>query len=113
MKTLIGLIAAGLVSLGCVGTAGADTVIEVVTPQEQVQQVVIVEVVPPPPIVEVIPVRPSPRHTYRTGYWHWNGVKYVWFGGRWYYRPYHRWVAPHYIRVGGRIRFHAGFWVRR
>jgi hypothetical protein len=59
-----------------------------------------VRVAPPAPIVETIPVAPSPRHVWVTGYHRWDGRAYVWVPGH-YVVPrghYRVWVAGHWNR---------------
>ena len=35
----------------------------------------------PPPRREFVPPPPGPRVVWEPGHWHWNGFRYVWFGG--------------------------------
>jgi hypothetical protein len=36
----------------------------------------------PPPRYEPLPPPPGDRYIREPGHWHWNGVQYVWIGGR-------------------------------
>ena len=45
---------------------------------------------PPPPRAEVMLVRPSPRHVWIAGYWHWQGNRYGWVRGHWMLPPRER-----------------------
>jgi hypothetical protein len=57
-------------------------------------------------------MRPSSRHIWIAGYWHWAGNHYAWVRGHWVLPPHEGavWVAPHVEhRPGGNI-FIAGFW---
>lgn len=61
---------------------------------------VYVRVAPPAPIVEVVPVAPSPRHVWVGGYHRWDGRAYVWVPGRHILPPRPRavWVPGHWAR---------------
>jgi WXXGXW repeat (2 copies) len=48
----------------------------------QAHIVVVVGVAPPAPIVETVPAPPVAGYVWRSGYWSWNGVRYVWLPGR-------------------------------
>jgi hypothetical protein len=49
----------------------------------------------PAPRVEVVPVPPPGRRVvWEPGHWHWNGIRYVWIGGR--YIPFRRRYV-HYV----------------
>ena len=82
-------------------------------PAPEPAQPVEVEVAPPTPIVEVRPALPFAGAVWIPGYWHWNGARHVWVGGR-YSAPragyaweparwephgrFHRWVPGHWRR---------------
>jgi hypothetical protein len=71
-------------------------------------QEVEVEVVraPPPPQIEVIPVRPSPRHFWVHGYWGWTGAVHYWVPGRYeVVRPGWGWSEAHWVATGPRYHF--------
>ena len=53
----------------------------------------------PAPRVEHVPPPPGPHMVWEPGHWHWDGVRYVWFGGRYVEtRPhYHHWVEGHWV----------------
>jgi hypothetical protein len=48
---------------------------------------VVVEAAPPPPIEEIRPAVPFAGAVWIPGYWHWNGHRHVWVGGRFSPRP--------------------------
>ena len=76
------------------------------------QPEVVVETAPPPPIVEVRPPAP-PNATWIPGYWHWNGTRHVWVGGRWSAaKPGMRWQPDHWVREGNRWKMERGRWVK-
>lgn len=75
---------------------------------------IIVREAPPPLRVDVMLARPSPRHVWIAGYWHWQGNGYGWVRGHWVLPPREGavWVAPHFeARAGGSV-FITGFWRR-
>jgi hypothetical protein len=77
------------------------------------QEVVEVEVVkaPPAPVVEVIPVAPSPRHFWIHGFYGWNGTAHYWVPGRYeVIRPGWGWSESRWVGVGGRYHFYPGHW---
>jgi len=37
---------------------------------------------PPPMRYEAVPAPRGERFVWEPGHWHWNGARYVWFGGR-------------------------------
>lgn len=71
---------------------------------------------PPPDRYERVPPPPGGRYVWVPGHWHWNGVRYVWIGGRyvvreagwghyepgrWVWRPgmgRYVWVPAHWVR---------------
>lgn len=66
---------------------------------------------PPAPRVEVVPVRPSPRHFWIPGYWGWNGTAHYWLPGRYeLMRPGWGWSEAHWVEVGNRYHFYPGHW---
>lgn len=73
---------------------------------------VIVEAAPPPPLVEVRP--PGPPHAvWIPGYWHWNGKRHTWVGGRWSaQKPGMKWQPDHWERQGNRWHMVRGRWAR-
>jgi hypothetical protein len=64
----------------------------------------------PPPRYEPLPPPPGDRYVWEPGHWHWNGVQYVWIGGRYVIRlmRYHHWVDGRWIWSP-----QAGSWVWR
>jgi hypothetical protein len=72
----------------------------------------VVEVAPPALRVEVMPLRPSPRHFWIPGYWAWGPQGYLWYGGRWEIeRPGWRWAPARWFHDGRRWHFARGhFW---
>jgi hypothetical protein len=76
-----------------------------------VQEIIVREPMPPPR-EEVVIVRPSARHVWVAGYWHWEGNRYGWVRGHWMLPPREGvvWVAPRVEhRPGGNV-FIGGFW---
>ena len=53
---------------------------------------------PPPRVVRVQPVAPGPGYTFVQGYWYPVGGRYRWHEGYWSRPPYEgaRWVGPGY-----------------
>jgi hypothetical protein len=53
----------------------------------------------PPPRYEPPPPPPGDRYIWEPGHWHWNGVQYVWFRGRYVIREmrYHNWVDGRWV----------------
>ena len=92
--------------------------------------VIIERGVMPPPRVEVIPVAPSPRHSWVRGHWAWRGGGWAWIPGHYIVGvvpevpvevveviparpgPEHYWVKGHHIWEGGRWTWHRGVWLR-
>jgi hypothetical protein len=74
-----------------------------------------VRIGPPVARVEVVPIRPSPRHVWIRGYWGWDGYHHVWVPGRYvlvrrgYFYREPRWEAA----GRGHWRWHRGGWYRR
>jgi hypothetical protein len=66
---------------------------------------------PPAPFSEVRAAPAAPGMVWVEGYWHWNGVQYVWIPGHWESPPPGQtWLAPRYVVVEGRYVYHAGRW---
>ena len=59
---------------------------------------IIIGVTPPALQAEIVPPVPGPGWAWRPGYWRWNGVRYVWVGGRYLRGPRAGavWVAGHW-----------------
>jgi hypothetical protein len=76
--------------------------------------VVRVRVAPPAPIVETIPVAPSPRHVWTQGHWQWSPAqgRHIWAPG--YYqlpaRPGQIWVHARWVNQGGEWVYAPGHW---
>ena len=72
----------------------------------------VVKKAPPPLRVEVISVRPSPRHVWVTGYWLWEADTYIWMPGAWMAPPEPAavWIAPRYESRSGVSIFISGYW---
>ena len=73
-----------------------------------------VRVVPPAPMVETVPVAPSPRHIWVPGYHRWEANRHVWVPGT-YRVPapgYRRWEPHRWEQRGGYYHFRAGGWRR-
>jgi hypothetical protein len=64
-----------------------------------------VALTPPPPIVETPPPPPAPGYVWTSGYWSWDGVKYVWVPGRYVVAPF-----PDAVWVGGGWVHHGPHW---
>jgi WXXGXW repeat (2 copies) len=61
----------------------------------------------PAPRYEAVPPAPGPRVIWEPGHWHWDGVRYVWIGGRYVEaRPHYHHYAP-----GRWVAGHQGRWV--
>ncbi len=63
---------------------------------------------PPPPREYVQPEAPAPGYVWVDGYWYPVGGRYRWHGGYWTRPPYEgaMWVGPHHDGA----RFFAGYW---
>ena len=89
-----------LVQSGCVATV-----------EERSPRVAYVGGPPPQPLLEPQGAPSSPGMVWVDGYWHWNGVKYLWIPGHWENPPPGRvWSPPMYSVVDGRYVYHAGRW---
>lgn len=98
---LCALLGTGLAGAAMASPAQARAVVEVS-----------VRSAPPPPRVERVVVRPG--YVWSPGYWHWNGRRHVWVGGRYVLaRPGYVYVGPRWEHRGPGYRFHRGYWVRR
>ncbi len=53
----------------------------------------------PPPRYEPVPAAPGPRVIWEPGHWQWDGVRYVWVGGRYVERRphYHRYLPGQWV----------------
>jgi hypothetical protein len=68
---------------------------------------------PPPALHEHIPPKPSTSVVWRSGYWHWDGNRYVWVHGDYARppRPWAFWIPEHYVRgVNDEWRLAEGRW---
>ncbi|UJB16245.1 hypothetical protein [Xanthomonas translucens] len=66
----------------------------------------------PPPRFERVVVRPG--YVWTPGYWHWNGHRHAWVGGRYVVeRPGYVYVDPRWEHRGPGYRFHDGYWRHR
>ena len=98
------------------GAALAAT-LTVATPAEAGVRVGIgvhVGIAPPAVRREVVTVRPSARHIWVPGYWHWReeGKAWGWVAGAWALPPHLHatWVGPRYERRGGEWIYSSGHW---
>jgi hypothetical protein len=83
----------------------------VATVEERPGRVVYVSGPPPRALAEPRPAAAAPGMVWVEGYWHWNGVQYVWIPGRWENPPPGNvWVAPSYTEVDGRHVYRTGRW---
>lgn len=68
---------------------------------------------PPPPLSEGMPPRPSPTASWIAGYWHHNGVDYVWIPGHWIEPPQGMsYAPPRYFDQRGMHLYQPGGWRR-
>jgi hypothetical protein len=70
---------------------------------------VYVRVGPPAPVREVVPARPGPRYVWVSGFYRWDGRRYLWAPGYWVLPPrpvYSAWVPGHW-----RGTHHGWVWV--
>lgn len=102
MNFLCGL----MLVLGLTGCAGEVTVAAPATAEVVSYQA------PPEPVVEVIPVAPTPRHVWCEGYWHWTGARYTWTRGYWDHRPGYRYYRGGWTHRSGRYYYRPGHWRR-
>ncbi|HXK20487.1 MAG TPA: hypothetical protein VNG33_21905 [Polyangiaceae bacterium] len=74
-----------------------------------------VQTAPPVTRVEVVPVRPSPRHVWIRGYWGWDGYHHLWVPGHYVLaRRGYVYVEPRWEAAGrGHWHWHRGGWHRR
>jgi hypothetical protein len=83
----------------------------VATVEERPARAVYVLGPPPAPLAEPRAAPAAPGMVWVEGYWHWNGVQYVWIPGHWDSPPPGQmWLAPRYMVVEGRYVYHAGGW---
>lgn len=98
-RALMGLLVLGLL-VGCSAArnTGEGRLIYVAAP-------------PPEPLPEAKSGPTSPEMIWVAGYWHWNGVRYVWIPGHWESpRPDQSWEPPAYSFSGGRWTYRPGQW---
>jgi hypothetical protein len=70
---------------------------------------------PPPPLPDYDqPPAPDPDYIWTPGYWAWGPDGYYWVPGCWVDAPYvgALWTPGYWGFVGGRYRFHHGYWAR-
>ena len=67
---------------------------------------------PPAPISEARSAPPSATAAWVSGYWHWEGARYVWIPGHWENAPPgSQWYAPRYTQnTDGRFFYEPGGW---
>jgi hypothetical protein len=83
----------------------------VATVEERPARVLYVAGPPPAPLAETESAPPAPGMVWVEGYWHWNGVQYVWIPGHWESPPPGAvWIAPRYVMVDGKYAYRAGRW---
>jgi hypothetical protein len=83
----------------------------VATVEERPGRVVYVSGPPPPALAEPRPAPSAPGMVWVDGYWHWNGVQYVWIPGRWETPPPGNvWIAPSHEVVDGHHIYRTGRW---
>ena len=101
---LLACLAAVAVTQGCV-----------VAVRERPARAVYVPGPPPKPLGDVPSGPPSQGLVWIAGYWHWNGVHYVWIPGHWEAPPAagSAWVPPSYGKADGRHVYETGRWSLR
>jgi hypothetical protein len=103
MKTLTGIVSAGLLSaLLLASTAEARTR-------------VYVKIGPPPIVVEHRTAAPGRNYAWQEGHHRWTGDRYEWVAGSWVRPPraHARWVAGHWAHDRHGNYFVEGHWARR
>jgi hypothetical protein len=85
------------------------------SPQEAASNVVVQDVPAPPAppqVAEAVSPPPSPVAIWVPGYWAFNGVGYVWLGGRWEIPPPNSraYVAPYWAHRGRGYVYIRGYW---
>ena len=66
---------------------------------------------PPAPLAEATPPKPSFTSTWIAGYWHWNGIDYVWVPGHWIEPPNGMsYAPPRYFDLRGLHLYQPGAW---
>lgn len=99
-RPLFGILALAL-SAGCTATKEP----------RPVQTAIYVASPPPSPLDEIPSGQARPDMVWVAGYWHWNGVRYVWIPGHWEpQRPDRAWQPPSYSFAGGRWMYRPGQW---
>jgi hypothetical protein len=93
---------------------GATAVTTALPAAAQVYGGVYVQTGPPAPIVESVPSAPGPGYYWVSGYWRWNGYRYVWVRGAYAYPPYAGavWRPGHWAHGPYGWYWRAGHWVR-
>ena len=66
---------------------------------------------PPEPLVEFPGVAPAAGFFWMSGFWDWNGVRYVWRPGRWeHHRAGYQWEPHRWEREGNHWKLNGGHW---
>ena len=67
---------------------------------------------PPPPGPEVVTVQPGPGAVWVSGFYEFDGVRYIWVPGHWAYPPhgYRGYVAARWVYRGGSYVYVRGYW---
>lgn len=75
---------------------------------------VVVGIAPPAPVVEPVPGPSAPGYVWRSGYWQWTGVRYVWVPGVYVLapRPGLVWAPGHWVARRGGWVWVGGYWRR-
>ena len=70
---------------------------------------------PPAPVVETAPPPPAPGSVWTSGYWSWDGAKYVWVPGQYAVPPFPAavWIGGRWVPHGARWVWTNGHWGRR
>ena len=72
-----------------------------------------IRMAPPAPIVERVPISPSPRHSWVGGHWQWNAMqgRHVWMRGYYHIAPVGQvWVQAQWVNQGGEWVYSPGHW---
>jgi len=101
-------LAAGVLAVAALATVSAACVVAPVTPPPRG---ILMSRPPPEAIPEDRPPPPVALATWVAGYWHWNGVQYVWIPGHWdTSSPGETWRAPTYTQSNGSVFYEPGGW---
>ena len=113
LKPILAIVGSALLATGCVVHEHVSNPNPPVTVVDSVSasDAVYVNSGPPAPIIERVPIVPSPGYVWIGGAWYWQG-RWVWHAGRWGRPPQFGavWIGPHYGFRGGRYVWYRGYW---